>query len=81
MRDVKVLASCCGGEATVKLVEDVAREKGVQVEVELVKDLGRIMGYGVMASQGLVVDGRVVHSGGAPERRQVESWLATEAAA
>lgn len=75
MKDVKVLASCCGGELLVKLVQDVARAKGVPVEVELVKDIGRIMGYGVMSSRGLVVDGKVVHSGGVPSVAQVETWL------
>lgn len=75
MKDVKVLASCCGGEALVKLVEEVAQVRGVPVQVELVKDLGRIMGYGVMSSQGLVVDGKVVHAGGAPSRSQVEAWI------
>jgi hypothetical protein len=76
MKDVKVLASCCGGESLVKLVQDVAQAKGVPVQVELVKDIGRIMGYGVMSSQGLVVDGKVVHSGGAPSVAQVEAWIA-----
>lgn len=75
MKDVKVLASCCGGEALVKLVEEVAQVRGVPVQVELVKDLGRIMGYGVMSSRGLVVDGKVVHAGGAPSRSQVEAWI------
>lgn len=76
MKNVKVLAGCCGGEATVKLVEDVARAKDVAVKVDLVKDMAEIMGYGVMSSQGLVVDGKVVHWGSAPDRRQVEAWLA-----
>jgi hypothetical protein len=75
MKDVKVLARCCDGELLVKLVQDVARAKGVSVRVELVKDIGRIMGYGVMSSQGLVVDGKVVHSGGAPSVAQVEAWI------
>jgi hypothetical protein len=35
-----------------------------------------IVGYGVMATPGVVVDGKVVHAGGVPRKEVIETWLA-----
>jgi predicted thioredoxin/glutaredoxin len=34
------------------------------------------MGYGVMSTPGVVIDGKVVHAGGVPSRAKIEQWLA-----
>jgi 23S rRNA-/tRNA-specific pseudouridylate synthase len=34
------------------------------------------MGYGVMSTPGVVIDGKVVHAGGVPSRDKIEKWLA-----
>ena len=34
-----------------------------------------IMGYGVMSTPGVVIDGKVVHAGAVPSRDKVERWL------
>jgi protein-disulfide isomerase len=34
------------------------------------------VGYGVMATPGVVVDGKVVHAGGVPRQEAIEAWLA-----
>ena len=76
MKIVKVLGTGCANcKSTVTLVEAVAREKGVQIALEKVEDLPSIMGYGVMSTPGVVIDGVVVHSGGVPARTKVESWF------
>jgi predicted thioredoxin/glutaredoxin len=31
--------------------------------------------YGVMSTPGVVIDGKVVHTGGVPSREKVEQWL------
>ena len=49
--------------------------KGVQAQVEKVEDIPSIMQYGVMRTPGVVIDGKVVHSGGIPSRAMVESWI------
>ena len=64
MKNVKVLGTGCANcKNTVALVEQVAREKEVQIEQEKVEDLPTIMGYGVMSTPGVVIDGVVVHAG------------------
>lgn len=76
MKDIKVLGSGCANcKTTIALIEQVAQEKGVAVQVDKVQDMQAIVGYGVMATPGVVVDGKVVHAGGVPSRAQVEQWL------
>ncbi len=76
MKNIKVLGSGCANCAnTLKLIEQVAKEKGVAVQLEKVTDIAQIMGYGVMRTPGVVIDGTVVHAGGVPDRKKVEGWL------
>jgi predicted thioredoxin/glutaredoxin len=53
----------------------VATAKGVPVKLEKIEDMQQIVGYGVMSTPGVVIDGKVVHSGGIPSREKVEEWL------
>jgi hypothetical protein len=46
------------------------------VKLEKVEELRDIMGYGVMSTPGVVINGRVVHAGGVPSRDKIEQWLA-----
>ncbi len=74
MKNVKILGTGCANcRTTLKLVEEVAHEKGVEITLEKVEDLPSIMGFGVMSTPGVVIDGVVVHAGGVPGRAKVES--------
>lgn len=76
MKEIKVLGTGCANcKATLKLIEDVAKEKGVKIELEKVEDIQAIMAYGVMSTPGVVVDGKVVHAGGVPSRDKIAGWL------
>ena len=76
MKDVKVLGSGCAKcVATARLIEEVARAKGVEVKLEKVTDMAQIVGFGVMSTPGVVVDGKVVHSGSVPDRNKIGAWL------
>ncbi len=76
MKTVKVLGSGCRScVTTYDLIAEVAKERGAEVQLEKVEDIGQIMGYGVMSTPGVVIDEQVVHSGSIPERKQIESWL------
>jgi small redox-active disulfide protein 2 len=75
--DIKVLGNCCGNcRNTIALIEQIAKDKGVSVTLSKVEELRDIMGYGVMSTPGVVIDGKVVHVGGVPSRAKVEQWLA-----
>lgn len=76
MKEVKVLGiGCANCKNTVALVEAVARERGADIHLEKVEDLKAIMGYGIMSTPGVVIDGHVVHAGGVPSRQKVEGWF------
>ena len=75
--DIKVLGpGCANCRRTVQLIEDVARDHAVPVSVTKVEDMREIVGYGVMATPAVVIDGKVVHAGGLPNREKVGQWLA-----
>ena len=77
--DIKVLGTGCANcRNTIALIEQVAKAKGVAVNLQKVEALRDIMSYGVMSTPGVVIDGKVVHAGGVPGRDKIERWLATE---
>ena len=76
MVNVKVLGTGCANcQATVKLIEDTARAMSVAVNVEKVENIADIMAYGVMSTPGVVINGKVVHAGGVPNKSAIEGWL------
>lgn len=76
MKEVKVLGTGCANcKATVRLIEEVAKQKGVDITLEKIEDIQRIMTYSIMATPGVVIDGTVVHAGGVPSREKVAGWF------
>lgn len=76
MKDIKVLGTGCANcKATVRLVEEVANAKNVEITLEKVEDIQKIMAYNIMSTPAVVIDGQVVHAGGIPARSKVESWF------
>lgn len=77
MKNIKVLGTGCANcKTTLKLIEEAAAAKGVVVQLEKVEELKDIVGYGVMSTPGVVIDGKVVHAGGIPSRDTIDGWLA-----
>ena len=78
--DIKVLGTGCANcKATITLIDQMAKAKGVAVNLEKVEELRDIMGYGVMSTPGVVINGKVVHAGGVPSRDKIDQWLAAAA--
>ncbi len=64
MKKIEILGTGC--QKCIKLAEnakEAVKEKATDYEIEKVTDLKKIMGYGVMMTPGLVVDGKVVSVG------------------
>lgn len=77
MQEIKVLGSGCRNcEITAKLIADYAVEHGVAVHIEKITDIAAIMSYGVMSTPGVVINGKVVHSGGVPSVAKISTWIA-----
>jgi small redox-active disulfide protein 2 len=76
MKEIKVLGiGCANCKSTIALIEQIAQAKGVEVKLEKVEELRDITSYGIMATPGVVIDGKVVHTGGVPSREKVASWF------
>jgi small redox-active disulfide protein 2 len=77
MKDVKVLGPGCKRcEATAEMVKAEAAKLGLEIALEKVTDYAAIAGFGIAATPGIVVDGKVVHAGGLPKAEDVAKWLA-----
>ncbi len=76
MIDVKVLGSGCANcKTTQKLIEEVASENGIVIKLEKVEDIAKIMSYGIMSTPGVIVDGKITHAGGIPNKKSILSWF------
>lgn len=76
MKEIKVLGTGCANcKATVKLIEDIAHQKNVEISLEKIEDIQKIMMFNVMSTPAVVIDGQVIHTGGVPERSKIELWF------
>lgn len=76
MKEVKVLGTGCSNcRTTIRLIEEVAQARGVDIQVEKVERIEDIVAAGLLRTPGVIVDGKVVHSGGVPKRDAIASWL------
>jgi small redox-active disulfide protein 2 len=76
MKNIKVLGSGCANcKTTYARIEKAAQDKGVEITLEKVEDIAQIMSYGIMSTPGVVIDEKVVHAGGIPDKNKIEGWL------
>ena len=76
MKKIEVLGPGCNNckRLEANALEAVAIA-GVDAEVIKVTDYGEIMGYGIMSTPGLVIDGKVVSYGRIPSSSDIAAWL------
>ncbi|WP_445475194.1 thioredoxin family protein [Methanococcoides methylutens] len=73
---IEVLGTGCAKCKKVKeLVEKAVEETGVDAEVVKVENIDDILGYGVMVTPAIVVDGEVKIAGKVPELDTIKEWL------
>ena len=54
---------------------EAAKQSGKEVEVLKIEDIQKIMGYGVMSTPALVVDGVVKAAGKVPKMEEIKNWI------
>lgn len=76
MHHIKVLGMGCSKCAkTVESIERIAKELGVDVQLEKIEDPQQIIAYGVMSTPAVVLNDVLVHAGSIPHRDAIEQWL------
>jgi small redox-active disulfide protein 2 len=70
--DIKVLGGCCKKcEVLYDIVLEVVKENGIEAKVEKVNNPIEVAKYGVMATPGLVVNGKVLSYGKMLKKEEV----------
>ena len=76
MKEIEVLGSGCAKcIKTAQLIEAVASECGIAVQVVKESSPEALLNYHVMRTPAVVVDKQLVHSGSVPSRESIEAWL------
>lgn len=76
MKTIKVLGPGCKRCQTVEeMVKSAAQGLNLDVDVQKITDYAEIAQYGIAATPGLVIDGKVVHAGGLPREDDLQRWL------
>ena len=77
MKKIQILGPGCPKcKKLAEIAETAARELGIDYEMEKVTDINSIMGFGVMITPALVVDGHVKVSGKVPKVEEIKKMLA-----
>ena len=76
MKKIQVLGPGCPNcKRLADLTDRVAGELGLDYELEKVTDIMKITQFGVMATPGLAVDGKVLVSGRVPSEAEIKKML------
>lgn len=76
MKKIQVLGPGCQKcRVLYEHVDQAVQELGLVCEVEKVTDMNAIVGFGVMSTPALVVDGQVKFSGRVPSAEQLKEIL------
>jgi small redox-active disulfide protein 2 len=76
MKKLQILGTGCSKcRLLADAAETAAKELGIDYELEKVTELNRIMGFGVMLTPALVVDGVVKVSGKVPSADEAKALL------
>ena len=76
MKSIRIYGPGCKRcETTEAMVKDAAEKLGIAAEIEKVSDPRAIALAGVMSTPGISIDGKLVHTGGLPNKAKLEAWL------
>jgi small redox-active disulfide protein 2 len=76
MKHIKVLGSGCANcKTTYARIEKAAQDQGVVVQMEKIEDMAQIMAHGVMSTPAVIIDDKLVHAGGIPDKQKIDSWF------
>jgi small redox-active disulfide protein 2 len=74
--EIKILGTGCPKCKTLeKVTRDAVAETGIEATIEKVEDIVKIIGYNIMHTPGLVINGKVVLSGQVPTVNQVKEII------
>lgn len=76
MKKLQILGTGCPKcQKLAETAEAAAKELGIEYEIEKVKEINKIMEFGVMMTPALAVDGQVKVSGKVPSVEEVKKMI------
>ncbi len=64
MREIKVLGPGCANCSKMEEIAKAAvKELGIEANIEKITDIGQIAMHGILSTPGLIVNGKIKHSG------------------
>jgi small redox-active disulfide protein 2 len=73
---IEVLGMGCSNcEKLYRHVLEAVKLSGKEVEVVKVEEIEKIMGYGILSSPALVIDGKVKAAGKVPKVEEIKEWI------
>lgn len=74
--EIKILGTGCPKCKTLERVtREAVSEMGVRADIQKEEDIVKIMGYGIMHTPGLVINGKVVSSGRMLSTKEVKELI------
>ena len=74
--EIKVLGpGCAKCQQLERTVKEVVKELGIDVKVEDIKDIKKIMEYPILSTPGLVINEKLVFSGRVPSKAEVTAFI------
>ena len=76
MKTIQILGTGCPKcKKLAEAAENAAKSAGIEYKIEKVTDINAIIGFGVMATPALVIDGEVKASGRVPSIEELKGML------
>jgi small redox-active disulfide protein 2 len=74
--EIRILGPGCPrcGEVEKRVINALA-ELNVAADVEKITDIKKMMFYGILATPGLVINGKVVSTGRIPRVEDIKAWI------
>ena len=74
--EIKILGPGCPkcGEVE-KRVKNALADMNIPANVEKITDIKKMMSYGILATPGLVINGKIKSSGRIPRAEDIKTWI------
>ena len=74
--EIKILGPGCPNCGEVeKRVINVLAEMHIAADVEKITDIKKMMSYGILATPGLVINGKIKSTGRIPRVEDIKAWI------
>lgn len=79
--EIKVLGpGCANCHKMEEIVKNAVKELGIEAKIEKITDIGQIAMHGILSTPGLIVNGKIKHSGKPlPSLDKVKELIKSEA--